>query len=388
MAAAVGDLAFITSQNAGVVSVIDLDRASIVASLPLEGGPAPVAYDPASGRAWVIAAETGVLSALDEAAQITGSAALGAGAFGIAASGDGGLFVTDWYGGRLARLDADLRPVWVAETGAAPAGVALGPDGALVATADRDDDQVSIFDAATGQRLAQVKTAGAHPFAVVFHGGRLWTADVQGNSLSVIDPQAGRLVGQVATGSHPYGVAFAGGRGFVTNQYAASVTVFDPDTLRVTATIPVGDYPEGIATLPDDSGVVLAAWESDLVQIIDAASLTIRAEIEMPAGPRSSFASNRRGRISPWAPMYRPAPLPQGRFPDAPVPPGTGADSRYHTARPRREWSDAGADATRCPQARVRRGMVSRNGTPCSCRTSACAPSITCAPASVAGTGA
>ncbi|MDO5631885.1 MAG: YncE family protein [Paracoccus sp. (in: a-proteobacteria)] len=282
-----GDLAFITSQNAGAVSIIDLDRAKVVASVPVGGGPAPVVYDPAAGRVWVIAAETGLLTMLDEAGQITGTAALGAGAFGIAASGDGGVFVTDWYGGRLTRLDAGLRPVWTAGTGAAPAGVAISDDGALVATADRDDDQLSIFDAVSGQRLAQVKTAGAHPFAVVFHGGRLWTADVQGNSVSVIDPQTGLLIGQVKTGSHPYGVAFAGGRGFVTNQYAASVTVFDPETLSVIATIPVGDYPEGIAPLPDDSGVVLAAWEADLVQIIDAQSLTIRAEIDVPAGPRA-----------------------------------------------------------------------------------------------------
>ena len=287
VAAAAGDLAFITSQNADMVSVIDLNSASVVASAPVQGAPAPVAYDPAARRAYVIAADTGMLTVLDEQGSAVAVAPLGEGAFGIAPTGNGGLFVADWFGARLSRLDRNLQPVWTSPTGAAPAGVAVSADGALVATADRDDDRISIFDAVTGRLLRRIATAGAHPFAIAFHGGRLWTADVEGDTVSVIDPLVGRLVGQVPTGSRPYGIAFAGGRGFVTNQYASTVTVFDAATLEVLATLPCGDFPEGIAALPDGSGVVLAAWESDLVQIIDAATLSIRAEIEVPSGPRA-----------------------------------------------------------------------------------------------------
>src|SRR5690606_1937443 len=115
-----------------------------------------------------------------------------------------------------------LQVVWDMPTGAAPAGVAVSTDGQWVATADRDNDGASIFDAKTGALLHKVKTAGAHPFGITFHDGRFWTADVQGDSVSVIDPWTGTLAGHVPTGSHPYAVAFAGGRGFVTNQYAGT----------------------------------------------------------------------------------------------------------------------------------------------------------------------
>ena len=285
--AVAGDIAFVTSQNGDAVSVVDLETRRIVAQAPLPGGPAPVAYDPQTGRAYVIAAGTGRLSVLDTDARILAGADLGEGAFGLAAAPGGGVFVTDWYGGRLLRLDAGLRPLWQAVTGAAPAGVAVSEDGALVATADRDADAVSLFDAETGRLLHRVATAGEHPFAVTFHDGRLWSADVLGNRVSVIDPAAGRLTGQVPTGSHPYGIAFAGGRGFVTNQYAGTVTVFDPDTLAVLAEVEVGDYPEGIAPLSDGSGVVVANWDSDEIVILDAAGLTVSAGIDMPAGPRA-----------------------------------------------------------------------------------------------------
>ena len=281
------DLAFVTSQNGDAVSVIDLNTRQIVATTPVPGAPAPVAYDPMAGLAYVIAADSGLLTVLDETGAITGTSALGEGAFGIAADGAGGLFVTDWFAGRLMRIDADLRPLWSVPTGRAPAGVAISADGTMVATADRDDDRVSLFDAESGRLIRRVATAGAHPFAVTFHDGRLWTADVMGDTVSVIDPFDGRLVGAVPTGSHPYGVAFAGGRGFVTNQYDATVTVFDAASLQVIETLPCGDYPEGIAALPDGSGVVLANWESDTVQIIDAATLTITGEIAVPSGPRA-----------------------------------------------------------------------------------------------------
>lgn len=287
-AALAGDLAFITSQNGNAVSVIDLASQQIVASADVPDAPAPVAYDPARGRAYVVAANTGRLLVLDDSAQVIGGADLGEGAFGIAVAPDGTVFVADWFGARLLRLDDDqLKIHWSAATGAAPAGVAVSPDGRIVATADRDDDQISLFDAETGDLLRRVKTAGAHPFGITFHDDRLWTADVLGDSVSVIDPQMGQVLGAVPTGNRPYGVAFAGGRGFVTNQYASSITVFDDKTLAVIATVPCGDYPEGIAALPDGSGVIFANWDSDSVQVLNAGTLEITAEIPMPAGPRA-----------------------------------------------------------------------------------------------------
>lgn len=287
-----GDLAYITSQNADMVTLIDLPSGQILAQTPIAGAPAPVVYDPQAGRAYVIAADSGRLYALDEAGGVIASRNPGKGSFGMAAGADGGLFIADWFGNQLSFYDKNLMRVWRVPTGAAPTGVAASPDGRWVATADRDDDQVSIFDARSGELLHRIKTAGAHPFGITFYDGWFWTADVMGDLVSVIDPIAGKVTGQIATGSRPYGIAFAGGRGFVTNQYDATLTVFDPDSLAVLGQVDVGDYPEGIAAMPDDSGVIVANWESDTVQIVNAHTLAVTAEIEMPSGPRAfgSFA--------------------------------------------------------------------------------------------------
>ena len=293
-----GDLAFVTSQNAEMVTLVDLQSGEVLAQTPVAGKPAAVAYDPVAARAYVMAADTGRLYVLDERGGVKASRNLGEGAFGLAAAPQGGLFVTDWFAARLIHLDRNLQKAWEVPTGAAPAGDAASADGALVATADRDDDQVSIFDGRTGALLHRVKTAGPHPFGITWHDGRFWTADVQGDSLSVIDPVAGMLAGQVATGSHPYAVAFAGGRGFVTNQYDGTLTVFDPATLTVQDEIAVGDYPEGIGALPDGDGVVVANWESDTLVVVDAETLAITAEIGLPSGPRA-FGQFTGRQVSP-----------------------------------------------------------------------------------------
>ncbi|MTH78308.1 YncE family protein [Paracoccus aestuariivivens] len=282
--AGAADLAFVTSQNADAVSVINLQSGKILAETPVGGAPAPVAYDPDHQRAYVISAKTGRLTVLDESGAVTLTKDFPEGAFGLAATKDGGVFVTDWYQARLFRLDASLQQLWTVPTGKAPAGVAT--DGRLVATADRDEDQISVYDTETGDLWVRVKV-GKHPYAITFHKGLIWTADVRSDTVSVVDPVQGRMIGQVPTGSHPYGIAFAKGRGFVTNQYAGTVTVFDPDTRAQLATLETGDYPEGIAALPDGSGVVVAHWDSNNLVWIDAATLSVTHELDLPDGPRA-----------------------------------------------------------------------------------------------------
>ena len=64
------------------------------------------------------------------------------------------------------------------EVGASPSGVAVSPDGALIVVADRDDDALSILDAASFRVKATVKV-GAHPFGVTIDadGARVYCAE-------------------------------------------------------------------------------------------------------------------------------------------------------------------------------------------------------------------
>lgn len=289
------DLAFVTSQDADKVSVIDLQNGRVLAETVIEGAPAPVAYDPAHGRAYVISAETGVLSALDEKGRVVWRAGLGRGIHGVASASDGGVFVTHWYGSRLMRFNAQMTPLWSVPTGKSPVGVAVSTDNTLVATADRDAGRVSIFDAVSGRRL-RVVTTGEHPHAVTFHDGRLWTTDAGSDTVTVIDPISGRVSGTVAVGRNPFGIAFARGLGFVTNQYDGTVSVFEVQTLRPVRTLETGDNPEGISALPDGSGVAVVHRGANRLMTIDAQSLNSGLTVNLPDGPRAFGSFTGRSR--------------------------------------------------------------------------------------------
>lgn len=209
--------------------------------------------------------------------------------FGIAVSGDGAkLFVGDWQGGRLVRIDA--------ASGAREAEAAVGPEPAgLVAdaagrlyVAERGGDSVAVVDGATMTRLARVPV-GRAPFALGLSadGHRLYVGNVRSNDLTAIDTAALEALATRPAGRSPYGVAVHGERILVTNQESASVSVLDAD-LAITATIPVGRYPEGIAV--EGARAYVANWFSDDVSVIDLAQMREVARRKVPGGPRAAVA--------------------------------------------------------------------------------------------------
>ncbi|MFB2533296.1 YncE family protein [Paracoccus sp. p4-l81] len=283
--ASAGDIAFVTSQNAGVVSRVDLGSGAILSQTAIPGDPAAVAVTP-DGGAFVVSASNATLHRLDAKGAEVGQVVLGGGPFGLAMNpARGVVYVADWYATRVWEIDADTLTIRREfAVGKSPSGIAVSPDGTWLAVADRDSDQVSLIDAETG--AVRAVPVGARPFGVTIHDGRVFAANVGSDSVSVIDPVAGAVIGTVPVGERPYAVAFAAGRGFVTNQYAGSLTVFDAASLAVIDTIEVGEYPEGIDA--DSAGrVIVANWMSNQLIAVNATSLAIEGDWEMPDGPRA-----------------------------------------------------------------------------------------------------
>lgn len=279
--AAQADIAAITSQNAGALTLFDTGRGAVIATVPLPGKPAAVAVDPSRRRALAVAVESRLLHVFDlDGHQIAAWPVEGA-PFGIAIRDNGMALVTDWTGW-LREIDPGTgRELARWPTGATPSGVDAAEG--LIVTADRDADAITIIRDASRLTVP----VGHHPFGVTIHGGRVFVTNVLSDSVSVVDPQSGEVIATIPTGERPYAIAFAGGRGFVSNQYAASVTVFDAATLQVLGEIETGEYPEGIAATADKSAVLVANWFSDTLAVIDPETMRVTDEIPMPEGPRA-----------------------------------------------------------------------------------------------------
>ncbi|NOR31599.1 MAG: beta-propeller fold lactonase family protein [Sulfitobacter sp.] len=283
-----GDLAFVTCQNGDGVSVLDLDAGTQISRWSVPGKPAGVAV--AGADVFTVAPDSKTVRRhAAVTGKVTAQIQLDGGPIGIAHDRvRGRLFVSDWYNARIWVLaEHDLAHLGDLSTGAAPAGLALSDDGRFLASADRDADQVSVFDA-NNLTLHRRIDVGSRPFGLRFApDGRLFVANVGSNDVTVIGPQMDKTVATFAVGERPYGVAFAQGRAFVTNQYADTVSVVDTSTFQTIATLPSGEYPEGIDTSTDSQSIIVANWFDNSVTIFDAVTLSVIKEIETCDGPRA-----------------------------------------------------------------------------------------------------
>jgi YVTN family beta-propeller protein len=97
--------------------------------------------------------------------------------------------------------------------------------------------------------LAGVLAAAvAIPILAFGQGGPDETLDaLAGNSVGVVDPESGRIVGEIAVGTAPTNVALGEGAVWVTNGADHTVDRIDPETGTVRQTIEVGKGPDEIA---------------------------------------------------------------------------------------------------------------------------------------------
>jgi YVTN family beta-propeller protein len=172
-----------------------------------------------------------------------------------------------------------------------PFGVAVAPDG-RVYVANSNGGSVSVIDPANGNAVSTI-LLGSDPTGVaVAPDGRVYVAS-SGGSVSVIDPANGNAVSTIGVGPHPRGVAVApDGRVYVSNLSSESVSVIDATSNAVVSTITVGDEPTGVAVA--NGRVYVANTGTGSVSVIDATSNAVVSTITAPFGPRGIAVANGR----------------------------------------------------------------------------------------------
>jgi hypothetical protein len=121
----------------------------------------------------------------------------------------------------------------------------------------------------------------------------------RGTRVVVLDPDSGKVVGEIPNLSGVHGVALAPdlGRGFISNGRSDAVTVFDPKSLKVLSELKsTGQNPDAILYDPASRRVFAFNGRSASATVFEGASGTVAATI--PLGGRPEFAaSDRRGNV-------------------------------------------------------------------------------------------
>jgi YVTN family beta-propeller protein len=164
-------------------------------------------------------------------------------------------------------------------------GLEFSPDGKYLLVCNEAQDNVGIYDAATGalvrdldlskygKRPRDIKVSPLHnEYSVTFEAsGTLLTLDMNFNVLK-----------SVPTAAKPYGESFdrAGKRIFVSAAMARKLQVFDSDSLNLIAEVPTGQRCWHFTFTPDDSKLLLACGRSNNVVIVDPNAYKQIATIE------------------------------------------------------------------------------------------------------------
>jgi YVTN family beta-propeller protein len=166
---------------------------------------------------------------------------------------------------------AMLKVVATIDTLGSVNGLAVSPDGTMLALPNTGTSRAGAFDQSTATQLANIPVGsmlfGSQLYleyggaAVSADGSRAYVTNYASNNVSVIDTATKRVLTSVPAGSSPVGVVVSpdGSKAYVANSYSNTVTVINTNMFTTkTISMPQNTYPSSIAIAPDGKHVYLA----------------------------------------------------------------------------------------------------------------------------------
>ena len=217
-----------------------------------------------------------------------------------AESGGGLLLVANKGSRTLGIIDpaAGRQITTVAEDGVTGHEVAASPDGtrafvpiygnAGVGKPGTDGRLLRVIDLASRQVVSTLDFGkGVRPHCAVVgpRNGLLYVTTELENAVTVIDPQALKVVGTVPTGqpeSHMLAITRDGRRGYTANVGPGTVSVLDLEAKKLLAVIPVAGTVQRIALSADDRCAFTADQAKPRLAVIDTATNAVKTWIVLP----------------------------------------------------------------------------------------------------------
>ncbi len=156
----------------------------------------------------------------------------------------------------------------------------------VIARDDRGIELVQNFPQIVHLPLTAGRATGSGSIALA--GGRLWVVNPDADTVSVFDATSLAKLAEVAVGTGPKSVAVSpANQAWVTNQRSGSLTIVDGASLAAVGTVnlPYGSAPYGIAFAPDGAPYV-ALEASGLVVRLDPVSGAVQASANVGAHAR------------------------------------------------------------------------------------------------------
>jgi YVTN family beta-propeller protein len=316
-----GPRLFVTDEVGGVLTVIDVNSAKAIATIPIGKRPRGLALSPDKTIIYVALSGSAIggpgidddkLPPPDKKADGIAVVSVsdlrllrvihgGSDPENVAISKDGTrLFATNEDTGQASALDpVDGKVLGTVKVGDEPEGVNIRPDGAVVYVTSEEDNKVTVINTKTLKPVATIEV-GPRPRSTAFlpDSSRAYVPAENGMSISVIDAKKHHLLQTIKLAGDkmvkPMGTAVSpdGTRLFATTGRGKNLVIINTKTNQEIGRVEVGDRPWGLAVAPDGKMVFTANGPSHDVSFVDVDRRAVMARVK--AGER------------PWGVVYVP----------------------------------------------------------------------------------
>ncbi len=316
---AAGRYLFVPNRGSGDIAVIDTARDAVVATIPVGQVPHQVAISTETHR--IVASNTAdnTITIIDldtwkPAATLT----LGVEPEHMELNADGTLLAVGNIGaGTLSLVSlATAREVARVDGLFAPHNLTFSPDGKRLFVANLGADHISVVDVAQGRVMDEIPVSEATALAAKDRGtdaeyqgiinvtatpdGRLgFAAHGEGNTLAVIDLEAGKKIKDVTLGELPWrAYSTADGRlMIVPNNGDQTISIIDTKTQDVIATLPGAADMTGVNTDNGSTTAFVISRGEDKALVIDLTALAVVGEIALPGTPETGVVTPGGGKL-------------------------------------------------------------------------------------------
>jgi len=267
---------------------------AVLATIPVGSPPTLLAVAP--DGAHVYAASNGSLTVIDAATNtVATSLPITANSTGVAVAPNGSkAYVASLFSINLTVLDTSsntlARPIQLSlqRLRGGYSSMALAPDGVTVYLANQANNALAVVALAKGG--GELRTPNVRPVdvAITHDGATVYVAGCKPictpGFVQVMDTATGRFTGEIEVGGNPYRVVVAadGGRVYTANLSGPSVSVIDPARRAAIATVPVPVQPTGLAISPDRRTLWVASQTGGALTAVDTAANRVRATLPIP----------------------------------------------------------------------------------------------------------
>lgn len=293
-----GHLAYVSNSYSNSLSVIDIEKEQLVASLPVGNAPVNPTFNRDWTRLYVSNVLDGTFSIVDtKTAKVVQTVPAGAPhPSGMRFLPDGKHLVISYIGDKV--TDQGALGIMDLETGklvkkipvqAQSERFDITPDGKRAYVANIVSQTISVIDLDKGEVMTTIPSPEKLPFNVLVSpkGLRAFVANVMGDTILEIDTTTNQVVSTIKTAAGPNGMTFTpdGDNILMTNIYAGRMQSYNLSAKVVSDGSFVGLLPGFVRLAPDGMRGIFAHPYGRAVSIFDGNTLQVIKSIETGIGP-------------------------------------------------------------------------------------------------------